>query len=441
MKIIRDIVWSSKEPLDKNVLWLNNGIIKYYGVNGWESLHYYSKEEDSIVGYITEETHKITLSGLLPEDTYYLRYEDDKGIVLEDWADICQLPNSGTYTDFIEYNKAPYAASTIGVYSSKGVRVGHIELNEFKPDYGKRLFRFGLLSDVHNSSDETAEPSEDIQRALKFFNDKQSVSFTCIAGDITNSASETGFSIYQKNVQESSPNTPVYATPGNHDAQSQLNVDRWKQYTNCDPTYEFTHTVDNIPYHFLFLGMYYWSLGTNGKPYRDEDIEWLASKLEEYKDDKCFVITHLFFPNKAGNLLEIYPQGNWLQGDQLTKLENLCKTYSNTIWFSGHSHWKWYLQKYQDNENIHKNEPDNSFCVHVPSCASPIDSNGEPGTSGARVEKPLESEGAVIDVYENYIDIRSLDLKNMLYLPIAQYRLEMKNNKNYEKENYCIQFC
>ena len=79
MKIIRDIVWSSKEPLDKNVLWLNNGIIKYYGVNGWESLHYYSKEDDSIVGYITEETHKITLSGLLPEDTYYLRYEDDKG--------------------------------------------------------------------------------------------------------------------------------------------------------------------------------------------------------------------------------------------------------------------------------------------------------------------------------------------------------------------------
>jgi hypothetical protein len=29
MKIIRDIVWSSNEPLDKNVLWLNNGLIKY----------------------------------------------------------------------------------------------------------------------------------------------------------------------------------------------------------------------------------------------------------------------------------------------------------------------------------------------------------------------------------------------------------------------------
>ena len=37
---------------------------------------------------------------------------------------------------------------------------------------------------------------------------------------------------------------------------------------------------------------------------------------------------------------------------------------------------------------------------------------------------PLESEGAIVDVYENYIDIRGMDLKNEKYLPIAQYRLD-----------------
>lgn len=441
MKIIRDIVWSSDEPLDKNVLWLNNGLIKYYGPNGWESLKYFSMLEDNIVGSIDAETHKIALSGSLPQDTYYLKYEDEKRIVLDNWAEVCQMPNSSTYNELIKFNVAPYAAHAIGVYNAKGVRVGHIELEQFKPKYSKRLFRFGLLSDVHNSSDESAEPTEDIQRALKFFNDKQSVSFTCISGDLTNSASERGFSIYQKNVQESSPNTPVYATPGNHDAQSKLNVERWKKYTGCEPTYEFTHTVDGIPFHFIFLGMYYWSLGTDGKPYKDEDIEWLAERLEAHKGEKCFVITHLFFPDRAGNLLKIYPQGNWLQGEQLTKLENLCKTYPNTIWFSGHSHWKWYLQKYQATENVYQNEQEGSYCVHVSGCASPIDSNGQPNTSGARVTKPLESEGAIVDVYEDYIDIRCMDLKNMLYLPIAQYRLTMKNNTSYEKCNYCREQC
>ena len=183
---------------------------------------------------------------------------------------------------------------------------------------------------------------------------------------------------------------------------------------------------NGIPFHFIFLGIYYWSLGTDGKPYKDEDIEWLAERLEAHKGEKCFVITHLFFPDRAGNLLEIYPQGNWLQGEQLTKLENLCKTYPNTIWFSGHSHWKWYLQKYQATENVYQNEQEGSYCVHISGCASPIDSNGQPNTSGARVTKPLESEGAIVDVYEDYIDIRCIDLKNMLYLPIAQYRLTMK---------------
>ena len=172
MKIIRDIVWSSNEPLDKNVLWLNNGLIKYYGPNGWESLKYFSMLEDNIVGSIDAETYKITLSGSLPQDTYYLKYEDEKGIVLDNWAEVCQMSNSNTYNELMKFNIAPYAAHTIGVYNANGVRVGHIELGQFKPKYGKRLFRFGLLSDVHNSSDESAEPTEDIQRALKFFNDK-----------------------------------------------------------------------------------------------------------------------------------------------------------------------------------------------------------------------------------------------------------------------------
>lgn len=423
MHIFREIVWSNAEPTDKNVLWLHKGLIKYYGSQGWQSINYFTRGESLIQGTINETT--ISLSRILDVDTYTLRYEDENGVPLTDWDKICTTTNYEDYNDFIKYNVAPYAAYTIGVYNSSGFRVGHINIATLKPNYSKRLFRFGMLADVHNSSDESAEATADLQRALKFFNDKESVSFTCIAGDLTNSASQDAFEIYQTNIRESSPSTPVYATTGNHDAQTLLNVDRWKQYTNCDPTYEVTHTIDGINHHFLFLGMYYWSLGANGKPYKDEDIQWLHNKLEEYKNDKCFVITHLFFPNRAGNYKNIYRNSNQLQGEQFNQLENLVKTYTNTIWFSGHSHWKWYLQKDEDVANIYKNEVEGSYCIHLPSCASPTDSNGT-----NQVYKPLESEGAIIDVYEDCIVVRGMDLKNLKYLPIAQYKLPMSTSKS-----------
>lgn len=319
------------------------------------------------------------------------------------------------YEDFINENIAPYAATKIGVYDSEGNKVGIIPLGDFKPEYGNRLYRFGVLSDVHNQSDQSAESTADLQRALSIFNEKESVTMTCICGDISENGTASEFEIYKNNVEAKSPNTPVYTTVGNHDATSSgLNLDNWNTYTgNHGRSFEVTQGND----HFLFFGMNYWSLGGGGTPYIEEDMAWLEEKLETYRNERCFIFTHLFFPDRAGNLNGIYPQGNWLGGAQLTRIQGLCDHYKNTIWFSGHSHWKWYLQKYQDRANIYRNNC--GWCVHIPSCASPIDSNGS-----SRVSMPLESEGAIVDVYENYIDIRGMDLKNEKYLPIAQYRLD-----------------
>ena len=322
-----------------------------------------------------------------------------------------------SYNEFISNNIAPYNATKIGVYNTENIRVGEIPVTNLKPDFGERLYRFGLLSDVHNQSNQSAESTADLQRALAFFNEKESVSFTCICGDISQSGTAAEFQIYKTNVETKSPNTPVYTTTGNHDCgrgTSGLNLSTWNQYTgNHGQCFEITQGTD----HFLFFGMNKWSLGNSGTPYLDESITWISNKLEEYRNERCFVFTHLFFPTRAGNLNNIYPSGNWLGGTQLTTIQALNDKYKNAIWFSGHSHWKWYLQKYQDNANIYRNNC--GWCVHVPSCASPIDSDGT-----SRVEKPLESEGAIVDVYDNYIDIRGMDLKNQKYLPIAQYRLD-----------------
>ena len=351
------------------------------------------------------------------------------------------------FTDLIKNNVAPYSASKIGVYGSDGSRVGEIPLGAFKPNYGERLYRFGLLSDVHNEDSQATENAQDFINALTELNNKESIEFICITGDLTQYSHSTGniateMTLYQNNLNAAGVNKPVYVTTGNHDCPGSTDVDYTTFYqkaglsdiapsSGATASYEVTktHTTSRgttVTDHFLFLTMRRYEFTSS--TYYDADITWLGNKLEAYKNDRCFVFTHMFFPDYAGNLNRIYPSGNWLSGPQLTSLKNLIDSYPRSYWFSGHSHWKWYLQKYQDKANIYPTSNSGrttGWAVHIPSCASPIDSDGS-----SRVSMPLQSEGGVVDVYEDYVDIRGIEFKgpgdsnyNMKYIPVAQYRL------------------
>lgn len=356
------------------------------------------------------------------------------------------------YDDFIKTNVAPYAASQIGVYNSSGERVGSIPLGTFKPAYGERLYRFGIISDVHNETDQADENQSDIRNALTFFNEKEDIEFTCISGDLTQTSYSSGnltteMALYQANLAAIGNSTPVYPTTGNHDCpqNSDVDIDTFKSYAGIsdlftsDAIYSYevtkTHTTSGgttVTDHFLFLGMKRYEFTSS--TYLDADITWLGNKLEAYKNDRCFIFTHMFFPDASGNFQSIYPSGNWLSGTQLNNLKTLRGNYPRAIWFSGHSHWKWYLQAAEAQANIWPTSNvgrTTAWCVHIPSCASPIDSSVcNSSLSSTRVSMSGQSEGAIVDVYENYVDIRAIEFKGpddsdyvTRYLPIAQYRL------------------
>ena len=354
---------------------------------------------------------------------------------------------SNSYEGFNKHNIAPYSAKTIGVYNSQGERVGSVPLGSFKPAYGERLYRFGVLSDVHNETSQADENQDDIRNALNFFNEKEDVEFTIISGDLTQTSYSSGnltseLSLYQQNLAAISNSTPVYPTTGNHDCpqSSDVNITTWKNLTGTSSlytsdatySYEVTKEHNGVVDHFLFLGMKRYEFSTN--TYAASDLTWLGNKLEAYKNDRCFVITHMFFPDASGNFKNVYPSGNWLSGTMLTQLKALRDSYPRVIWFNGHSHWKWYLQEQEEKANVWPltNEGRTSaWCVHVPSCASPIDSSyGNPSLSSTRVSMAGQSEGAIVDVYEDYVDIRAISFKDAgdstyskKYVPIAQYRL------------------
>lgn len=356
--------------------------------------------------------------------TFTLRYEDSDGNILSEYEDICTLDVNeyAQYNDLIYANAAPREAGMIGVYNAAGERAGHISIGGFKASTEEPLYSIGMLSDVHCEVNSSAEALSDFQNALTFLN-ARNVVMTCICGDITQKGTAEELALYKDIVSTYSPSTPVYTTTGNHDSRSAgINEERWLEYTGQPVIFEQSVRLpDGSEDHFLFLGMYRWSRDV---PYKSDHISWLKEKLEEYKDERCFVITHLFFPDRAGNLNYIYPAGNYLQGEQHDELAALCDKYVNSIWFSGHSHWKWELQKYQDRANIYRSynedgSPASGWCVHVSSCANPGKSDGISSRDG----DPRESEGAILHIYEDHVDMLGIDFKKGKYLPIASYSL------------------
>lgn len=388
-------------------------------------------------GVILSDNRIQLSSGIAGE--YTLMYEDENKQPLQRYAAICTLnvEELAYYEDFINVNIAPKEAHFIGIYDNVGVRWSTIEINGLKPSVSKTpLYSFGILSDVHIGRS-GSEAEDDFTRALEIFN-AEGVAHTCICGDITQYASESEFQSYKNIVSKSK--TPVYTTTGNHDCGGTtggtVNTTRWQQYTGYPLVFEKTVESNGKVDHFLFLGMTNWIMNS---AYLAEHITWLENKLEEYRNERCFIITHLFFPDRAGNMNNLYPSSNWLSGLQLTGLKKLCDHYVNTVWFSGHSHWEWAHQKDQDRANIFRgydvaNQPTSGWCVHIPSCGIPNEYDFEATGSDAYVHKLLESEGAIIEVYDDCIDILGMDLKAGKYLPVATYRLNTSLQTIEERE-------
>ena len=356
---------------------------------------------------------------------FTLKYVDANGDPLSNYADICTMTvaDMAIYEDFIDANVAPATADAIGIFDEAGTKVGSIEISGIRADNSGLLYSVGMLSDVHLNTQNPyySDSFTDFDNALKFFN-AANVAFTCTCGDISENGIEAEFARYQE-IVAANPESEVYTTTGNHDAtQSGINEALWKQYTGNGLTYEVSQTLPNGKTdHYLFLGMSAWNFS---EAYTTANLMWLRSRLEAYKNERCFIITHLFFPDGAGNMLNIYPEGNWLRGVQLNELKELAAKYVNTIWFSGHSHWKWSLQKFDDDANVYRNQ-NAGWTVHIPSCAKPSDSNGIPGSGdAARQEKKDQSEGAVINVYENHIDVLGVDFITGKYIPVGTYRLD-----------------
>lgn len=135
----------------------------------------------------------------------------------------------GSYSHFRPENVAIKGAKRIGVYNSDGNRVGQIPIGDLAMQDKKRLYSFGVVSDMHIG--ETEAGNENFRTALRYLAQNKEVEFILNCGDLivwdTNSDNWEGyFKTYKQIVDECSGGKKIYSVSGNHELM------KWVQTTN-----------------------------------------------------------------------------------------------------------------------------------------------------------------------------------------------------------------
>lgn len=349
------------------------------------------------------------------------------------------------YTHFIAQNIAPKGAERIIVCDSDGTEVCSIPLGTMAQPTKQKLYSFGLVSDIHlydtaeNNSQEIPsvdvgvwKPNAKFDNALTYF-ENQGCAFCCISGDLT----QTGF--YSRTDENDASTTrlyegqlakykeicdkhsiPVYEIAGNHESFYGMpvsdNLTKWRTYTGENALH---YTVSQGNDLFIFLGQ-----PSASTPMSDEALQWLYDTLESNRNKRCFIFVHPHI--SSGNALGAYTSNNFFGswGVKTDAFKNLLKHYKNTIVFHGHSHLKFECQK--EDKEANYSEKDGFKSVHVSSLGRPRDI----GNITMHNYLENESQGYIVDVYDDYIILNGLDFINngadVNIIPIATYKIDTK---------------
>lgn len=317
------------------------------------------------------------------------------------------------YKTLIPQNVAPVGVRRISIHDSNGNRVGQIPLDNLTPpNEGEKLYSFGALSDVHLSYT-TGE--SDFKNALNYLTGEAGVDMICISGDLSDVGTDERLSRFKEMVEMYSPDIPVYVSAGNHDAydanwafREEAEVSASMLTYTGKPLYYSVEHGDDV---FIFIGI------CNGT-FSKTELQWLYETLERYRNKRCFLFQHVFAFEGSGNVFGLYSV-DFTSNTMFNVFKSLLRHYHNIIWFHGHSHTMFHGQEFGETANYDKVFGCHS--VHIPSIAIPR--TDKDGDLEFQIEYQ-ESEGYVVDVYENGIHLRGRDFVKGEFLPIASYWLD-----------------
>lgn len=319
----------------------------------------------------------------------------------------------------------------------------------------KKLYSFGVVSDIHLKDTTKGERDDtnsqtDYQRALTYFKNND-MDFVCIPGDIVaNNRSANGsdpvadseqewineLTIFKNHNNAYFPGKEVHLCAGNHDATplaynnapsglgklvtvygdgSKTGEQVWKEITGKPVNYTFTKGNDV----FIFHSMYFWNYVNYC---RDQDITWLQNQLEANKNKRVFLFFHMPLwdtfdgPTSHYGLTASYNETTKKYVGRSGDFYYMAQKYPNVIWFNGHSHYRLSYESEYENPNVYQSGQSMKM-IHCPSLAMPRKSNPD----GTYSNMDAESEGYVVDVYDNHIVLNGIDFTKGTTISVANY--------------------
>lgn len=234
---------------------------------------------------------------------------------------------------------------------------------------GSKKLSFGVISDIHITTDTTNSANVKFANALDFF-EAQSCNFVVMNGDIANYDKANELNTYGTMIADYT--LPIYEIMGNHDAGTGTSTteDEWTTLTGNTFKFEIINN-DEV---FLFLSQRKWSdysTAENNRMLTQEDKNWLSGKLESYKNKpRVFLFHHQYLDNCEGFAYRNGTESNSNIVNDVDYWTNIVSTYKNVTWFSGHSHSPFSLQDTYPNNTVYNKNGEYCNMIHVPSLTS-----------------------------------------------------------------------
>lgn len=334
------------------------------------------------------------------------------------------------YKHFIPQNIAPNGTKGIGVYNDNGERICAVPLGRLLPVTKEKLYSFGIVSDVHlyPLAAVVWTPETKFDNALTLF-ENAGCAFCVACGDLTN----TGF--YRRTNESDASTTylderqfakykeicdkhtiPVYEICGNHESYYGMpiknNLALLETYTGKG---ELAYTVEQGNDLFILVGQ-----PKDAAVMSDEDFEWFKNLLSNNQAKRCFVFVHSYIEEDSGDAKDFRENSifDYWGTTKTNAFIELLNQYNNVILFHGHSHMKFECQ--ENDKNATYTEKNGFKSVHIPSLGRPRNIDL---TSATTPYADGESQGYIVDVYDDCIVLNGMDFINNIVIPIGTYKI------------------
>ncbi len=384
------------------------------------------------------------------EEKLYIDVKGKKAYYSE-FAEV-KVKNGEGSAEIISFTAIPEGAETV-IALKNGVVADTYEIPDNKiTDNGKQLYTFGALSDLHfnryNGSLSGDDATVTFPNALSFIEDFD-VELVGMSGDLSSDGERDSFEKF--NSIASNYDFPVYTCTGNHDVSDEFTLKNWQELINAGVYGEkkadgvvsvgkngldFVYAPENAKGDvFIFLSQYQWSYGDpeNSRLLTDEQLDWLEAQLEKYKNETVFIFFHTFLENAEGE--PAMGEGNLLTNaghsydlvftpgapDEI-RFRAMMDKYENVVYFNGHSHWAYDMQKLNPQLNITNHNGTYATMVHLSSVTSPRRTTAN--ATGKTEHFMRSSEGMIVTVYRDCIVFSAVDFLRGEMLAHATYVVE-----------------